>query len=393
MTAPTHILEIGKSTGGVGVYMRWLAEGFDHARYRLTFVCLSEGGPELAAELGRIPGVQAMSLAMNRYKLDPLSDARALGELRRIVHRVRPDLIHAHASKPGYLARLAAGGTPVLYSPHCFSFHDGAGRAKATLLAAAERLAARHLTTRIVTVCDGERDLALRWRVGRPELFRTVLTGIDPAPFAQPADRAALRRGLGVPEGAPLVGAVGRLITQKAPLDFVRAAANVHAARPDAHFVWVGDGPLMEAARAEAAALGVADAVHFVGPRRDVPALLQALDLFVLPSRWEGFALSVLEAMAAGLPVVATAVTGADEAVAAGESGLIVPPGDIDAMARAMREIITNPDRGRAFGAHGRERVAQRFTRERMIGQLGQLYDEIRAEHQQRRLSGRQLAH
>lgn len=393
MTAPVHILEVSKSTGGVGAYMRWLAAGFDHARYRLTFVCLSEGGPELAAELGRIPGVQAMSLAMNRYKIDPLSDARALAELRRIVRRVRPDLIHAHASKPGYLARLAAGGTPVLYSPHCFSFHDGAGRAKATLLATMERLAARHLTARIVTVCDGERELALRWRVGRPELFHTVLTGIDPAPFAEPADRAALRRGLGVPESAPLVGAVGRLIAQKAPLDFVRAAARVHAARPDAHFVWAGDGPLLEAARAEAAALGVGEVVHFAGPRRDVPALLQALDLFLLPSRWEGFALSVLEAMAAGLPVVATAVTGADEAIAAGESGLIVPAGDTAAMAQAILEILADPARGRAFGARGRERIMQRFTRERMIGQLGQLYDDVHAENQRRRLHGRQLAH
>jgi glycosyltransferase involved in cell wall biosynthesis len=394
MSGPIHVLEISKSTGGVGSYLRWLAQGFDHTRYKLTFVCLSEGGPELAADLHRIAGVRAISFAMNRYKIDPLSDARVLIRLAQIIRGEHFDLIHAHTSKPGYLARIAAAGSgiPVIYRPACYAFHDDASRLQRIGTAALERFAAKHLTARIMTVSNDERDLGFRHGVGRPDQVVTIHTGIDPAPFSAPVDRGAVRRSLGVPEDAPLVGVVGRLMPQKAPLDFVRAAAQVHAARPDAHFVWVGDGPLDAAARAEVAASGLSAVFHFAGLRRDIPAVLQAFDLFVLPSHWEGFSLSVLEAMAAGLPVVATDVIGTGEAIAQGESGLLVPKADSPALARAILTILSDPERARAYGAKSRERVAQLFTRERMIGQIAKLYDDVHAENQQRRLS-RQLAH
>src|SRR5262249_46973695 len=158
-----------------------------------------------------------------------------------------------------FLARLAAAGTgiPVLYTPNCFAFHDGVPRLQATIIAALERLAARYLTSYIMTVCEDERQLALRYRVGRPEQLITVYTGIDPRPFDREVDRAALRASLGIPAMAPLAGVVGRLNLQKAPLDFIMAAAQLHARRPDIHFVWVGSGPLAEEARAQVAALGL----------------------------------------------------------------------------------------------------------------------------------------
>lgn len=385
MSAKLHIFEVAKSSGGVGEYLRWVAEGLDKERFRLTVACLSEGGPELAAELGRLPGVRAFSLDMNRYKIDPLSDARVARRLGQLIRAEQFDLIHAHASKPGFLARVAAAGTgvPVIYSPHCFAFHGGAGRLKASLIASVEREAARFLTAKIITVSDGERELALTYRVGRPEQLTTIHSGLDLAPFDQPFDRAALRATLDVPADAPLIGTIGRFNPQKAPLDFIRAAAHVHAQRPDAHFVWIGTGPQEADARAAVAELGLAGVFHFAGQRRDIPACVRSLDIFVLSSRWEGFPLTVLEAMAGGVSVVATRVMGTPEAVQDGETGLLVAAGAPEELANALLSLLGDPARAQRFGARGRQRVEQQFTRERMLTQLAQVYQDV---HQ--RLSG-----
>jgi glycosyltransferase involved in cell wall biosynthesis len=373
-----HVFEVTKSSGGVGEVVRWIVEGLDKSRFRLTVACLSEGGPQLAGELSQIPGVQAFDLWMNRYKIDPLSDARVCTHLARQIRRERFDLVHAHASKPGFLARLAAAGTgmPVLYSPHCFAFHAGAGRIEAALIAGLERFAARFLTARIITVSDGERALARRHGVGRDGQFVTIHSGMDLRSSHRPIDVAAMRTSLGVPAHAPLVGAVGRLNPQKAPLDFVRAAARVHSQRPDTHFIWVGTGPLAAQAHAATEKNGLANVFHFAGQRIDVHDILRALDVFVLASRWEGFPLTVLEAMAAGVPVVATDVDGTREAVRHGDNGLLVSRGDPDALARAVLDVLNNPECALRLGRRGRERVEQEFTRERMLASLAQAYED-----------------
>lgn len=375
--AQIHVFEVVKSTAGVGQYARWLAQGLDRERFRLTYACVSEGGAELARDLNQIPGVQAFSLEMNRYHVDPLGDARLAAHLAQIIRRERFDLIHAHASKPGFLARLAAIGThiPVIYRPACFAFHDGVAPAKARLIALIERLAARYLTTYIHCVCNDERDLARRYHVGSEQQLVTIYTGIDLQPFDFPVDRAALRAELGVPPTATLVGTVGRLSSQKAPLDFVSAAAQVYAVNPGVHFAWVGSGELEATARKLVEHAGLGAVFHFIGERRDVPRLLQAFDIFVLPSHWEGFSLSVLEAMAARLPVIATRVMGTAEAIVPGENGLLVPLGQPQELAQAMLDLAADPQRIAQYGENSRLRAEQLFTRSRMIDQVAGLYE------------------
>jgi glycosyltransferase involved in cell wall biosynthesis len=177
-----RVLEIGKSTGGIGTYLRWLAQGLDLERFDLTFACLSEKSMELADELKSIKGVKAISWPMNRFKIDLFSDFLLMLKIVRLIRSGKFELIHAHGSKSGFLARIAAigSGVPVIYSPHCFSFHIGVNPLTANVLAALERFAARFLTARIITVADGEQTLAQRFRIGFPELFVTVHSGIDP---------------------------------------------------------------------------------------------------------------------------------------------------------------------------------------------------------------------
>jgi glycosyltransferase involved in cell wall biosynthesis len=374
-----RVLEIGKSTAGIGTYLRWLAQGLDLERFQLTFACLSEGGMALADELGSIKDIRAISWPMNRFKVDPVSDLLLTLRIARLIRAEKFDLIHAHGSKSGFLARLAAmgSGVPVIYSPHCFSFHDGVNPLLANLLAALERFAARYLTARIITVADGEQTLARRYRVGFPQLFVTVHSGIDPANYDKPVDKTAQRAFLKLDENAPLVGAVGRLGKQKSPLDFVQMAALVYSHMPQTHFVWAGSGPLKEAAQNLSEELGIGEVCHFIGEYKDVPSLLGAMDCFVLPSLWEGFPIVLLEAMAAGVPIVATDIPGNDEAVSSGKNGWLVPPASPSALAEKVLGLLNNLEQAATFARSSRERIHQEFTRAKMLASIQNVYQDV----------------
>jgi glycosyltransferase involved in cell wall biosynthesis len=378
MKRPVRVLLVTKSTGGVAEYIRWLVQGIDREKFSLMVVCLSENGSEFAEELRQDYGVQSISYAMNRYKVDIISDARVYIQLARLLRGHPFDLIHAHASKPGFLARIAALGTriPVLYSPHCFAFHAGAGGMTVLIASFLERLAA-FFTTRFVLVSDGERELACQYRVGRQEQITVIYTGIDPEPFRRPVDVASLKASLGIPVSAPVIGSVGRLSTQKSPADFVRVAEAVHRSKPDAHFVWVGDGPLEEDVRNLSSSLQLDSAIHWLGRRSDIHQLLQLFDCLILTSRWEGFPLVVLEAMAAGVPVVATDILGTRELIHQGVNGWLAPARDTESLADLVLDLLTNPLQADAFRQASRARIEKEFTRTRMLAMIQNLYEEV----------------
>jgi glycosyltransferase involved in cell wall biosynthesis len=378
-----RVLEVSKSTGGLGTYMRWLADGLDRSRFALTFVCLSTGAAELADELSQRAGVTAFGWPMDRYKINPFTDAQIIWRLARLIRRERFDLIHAHGSKAGFIARLAAMGSrvPVIYSPHNFAFHAGVPRWQAHIFAFVERQAARFLTAKIVTVSDGEQELARQFGVGTPDLFVTIHSGVDLSAFSRCVDRSEQKAALGVPREAPLVGVVGRLSEQKNPLAFVRLAARVHEKMPAVHFVWIGDGPLETSARKLVLEFGVANVLHFVGQRADVPADLRVLDLFVMTSRWEAFSLALLEAMACGLPTVASNLPGIAEAVTDGECGFLFAVDDVNGMSAAVEKILSDRELAGRMGAHARRRVEQTFTRAQMMDQLMQVYQTLKGRY------------
>lgn len=378
MNKPIHVLQVAKSTGGVAEYVGWLVHGLDHAKFKLTVVCLSERSQEFAQELGKVKGVDVYSLDMNRFKIDPLSDLKVLFQLRKIIRNGDFDLIHAHASKPGYLARLAAIGTgvPLIYSPHCFSFHAGVGKLQANLLATLERFAARYLTTKFMVVANGEQTLAQMYRVGRPEQFVTIYNGIDFNASPQAHNRTALKKELRLPDNVPLVGAVGRLNQQKGPFDFVRMAARIHSEIPEARFVWIGAGPLEHEVRQLSKDFNLDGILYFMGQRSNVPELLSGMDCFVLPSLWEGFSIVLLEAMAVKAPIVATDILGNNEAIRSGVDGWLVEPGNIEDMSRKVISLINSPDLAKSFGDSSFTRVKEEFNRVKMLENVEKLYTD-----------------
>ena len=188
---------------------------------------------------------------------------------------------------------------------------------------------------------------------------------------ASPASRSELARSA---EG-PVVLTVARLDGQKGVSHLLEAVAAV----PHASFAIAGDGPNRAALEARAAALGVNDRVRFLGHRHDVPALLAAADLFVLPSLYEGLPLAVLEAMAAGVPVIATAIGGTNEVVRDGETGTLVPPADSAALAAAIARVLANRDRASRLALAARSLVAREYSVASMVGSVSRLYEELLA--------------
>lgn len=374
-----NILQVAKSSGGVGVYVERLVKALNKDDFHITVACLSEGADQLAADLSSLQGVTAVAIPM-AHNIDPFSDFRVLLKLAQLIRRGNFDLIHAHTSKPGFFARISAIGThiPVIYQPHAFAFHEGSSKWKAGIYAAIERLNARFLTKKIITVCNEEKERAIFYRIAKNNTqLITILTGIELDPFKLARDRTVVREELGLEANAILVGAVGRLVEQKAPFDFIKMASQVGKLHPEIQFVWIGDGPLIDDARKLVKSFNLQDAFHFIGHRKDVPSILTALDYFILSSHWEGFSLAVLEAMAAGLPVVSTQVTGAAEAIVVGETGYLAPVGDVGRLVELLISLVENPEMAKGFGDAARKRVADYFSHSRMVNEIQDLYIEV----------------
>ncbi len=300
-------------------------------------------------------------------------DLAALGRLIKIIGDLRPDIIHAHSSKAGALARLARLAHPratVLYTPHGYSFAGYFTRAAERQVYRAVERGLAPLASRVVCVCEAEARLARS--VGPANRVRVVHNGIAPAHDGAPDPYIA---DLG--SGGPVIGTIARLRPGKGLETLIEAAPHVLARHPDAKIAIVGDGPHLAALRSQAAALGVAHAVHFTGAATDPLAALRAMQIFVLPSWAEAFPYVVLEAMSLARPIVACDVGGIGEALSAGESGLIVPARDSGALGGALIELLDEEERARSLGEAALQRVGSLFSLEAMIDGLASVYDEI----------------
>lgn len=229
----------------------------------------------------------------------------------------------------------------------------------------------------VVAVSEETRRHVIEKR-GIPESRVIVVPyGVDLTRFDARAAPLDLRAELGLPAGAKVLVTVARLVEEKAHRILLESAPRILAAEPETHFVFVGEGPLRPALDVQACAGGFADHVHLLGFRSDVPQLLPGADLFVLPSLYEGLPNAVLEAMAAGLPVVATAVDGTPEAVLNGVTGALVEPGDSEALAEAILGLLADPELRQRFGRAGRERVESTFDLARQVRRFEELYESL----------------
>ncbi len=354
----------------------------DRAGWKTILAAGSVGGEISILDTAKTRGCRTVLLPTLTRAVSPAKDIRALGQILRLIKRERVVLIHTHTSKAGFLGRLAAWlvRVPVIvHTPHGHVFYGYYGPRLTALFVGLERLAAR-LTDRIVVLTERGRDEHLARGIGRPEQFVVIPSGVDLQAVRWSAPPYETARGrLGVNPETCLVVGLGRLVPVKGFQVLMKALPLIVSAVPSARLLLVGEGPLREDLLAEARALGVGDRLELAGAQSDPAPFLAAADLVVVPSINEGMGRVLVEAMALGRPVVATRIGGIPAVVADGESGLLVPPDDPPALARAVGELLQDPGLRQRMGEAGRRR-ADEFSLRVMESRLLALYRDLCAE-------------
>ncbi|MDP9219613.1 MAG: glycosyltransferase, partial [Actinomycetota bacterium] len=349
------------------------ALALDPTRYLVSVIA---GSGDRLLDEAATAGLEVMVEPCLRSPLAPRDDVRALRHLAALISGGRFDVVHTHCAKAGTLGRLAAHRAHVpriVHTYHGFPFHEFQSSLRRATYVEIERRLGR-FTDVALCVGTGVAVEAIRRGLVAPERVRTIGVTVDGnAATRTPESRRRARRALGVPENALVVGAVGRLAYQKAPQDFVDALRRI--ARPDVVGVWVGDGELADEVRQAVRLAAPRTQVILAGERPDVTDLLPAFDVFALPSRYEGLPVAIVEAMVAGVPVVATAVNAVSDVVVPGVTGLLVPPARPDLLATAVTYLLDHQDEAAAMATAARRHVSSTHSPAALGRVLADAYD------------------
>lgn len=372
--------------GGAAKVLMELVRRLPRDRYEQSVICGASADEALvreAADAGAQVVVNDHLVREIRLRKDMGAALSLMAQLRKL----RPDILHLHTYKAGVVGSLVsrlAGLRAVVFSPHGHIFAAQANisgvppaGAKLKLLKRLTQFAQK-FPVKIVALSNADRDQQIELKLGRPEQYVVIPNGLDLEEFGQRGlrPREAARAGLRV--NGRVIGTVGRLAREKGHEVLLRALAKLP---DDVQLVIVGEGEQYAALERQAAERGLAERVRFTG-YVDSRLVLRAFDIYVQPSYYEGFGLSILEAMAAGLPVVACRVGGVADVVVDGETGLLVPAGDPEALATAVRRMLQDSELARRCGEAAAQRVRDLFSVEKMISAYDALYREtLRSEH------------
>jgi glycosyltransferase involved in cell wall biosynthesis len=365
------------NVGGPAINAALLSTGLDPDRFETLLIAGSESASEGSMlELGRLgDGLALRRVPALAREISPLTDVRALMTITAIAREFRPDIVHTHLAKAGTIGRVAgrlARAPVVVHTYHGTVFRGYFGRSTSQAFIEIER-ALSHITTRIVAITSSQRRDLIALGIGDERKVVEIPLGLELAPFLDPLDQADARRRLGLPLDRQIVAIVARLVPVKDIGLFLRAMARVPS--PILALV-VGDGELRSMLEAESAALGLADRCRFVGWQSDVAAVYAAADVVALTSRNEGSPVSIIEAMAAGRPVVCTAVGGVVDVVRPG-TGILVAPGDEAGFASAVAGLLADPARRAELGAKARPAVHPAYDAARLVSDMSGLYDSL----------------
>lgn len=360
--------------GGAQLVALHGASGLDPDQFESHFITNTEG--LLVEDAKSRLTLQCHFISALRREIRPWWDLLALYKLWHFFRRYHIDIVHTHSSKAGILGRIAArlAGVPVIiHTIHGFSFHDFQHPAVRQFYILLEYFCNK-LSTKLIAVARANIEKGLSAGLGPREKYVVIRAGIELDEFANTrVDAVPKKKELSLPSDALVVAQVGNFKPQKNPLEFVRVAAKVSQLVPQAHFLLVGDGPLRPEVEALVQELGLDDRVHLLGWRHDVPEIMQIVDVMALTSRWEGLPCVYPQAMAAGKPIVGTAVDGGPEAVHFGVNGFLFPPGAVDDMAEKIILLLQDEELRHKMGQAGREIVAE-FDIEHLVPQLESLY-------------------
>lgn len=341
-----------------------LVTSADASRFEHSVLCLRTRGPiadELEAAGHRVLVLRSGAAGNRRL---------AFREVARVLREHQPDVLHTHNTNAwldATLGSLLGHRAGIVHTDHARPFPD------ALRYMIAEHVASWR-TSAVVGVSEHSTQNLRRYLRITPRKLHTIINGIDLSPFDEPFDAARKRAALGVTRSGPLLGTAARLQPQKGLTYLIQAMPRILAVHPEATLLLAGEGMLEDALRAEVASLGISHAVQFLGLRHDICEILRTLDVFVLPSIWEGLPIVILEAMAARCPIVSTAVGGIPDALSGGTSGMLVAPQDPAALASAVLDQLGDHAGRAARVESARRRAEADFSASAMARRYEALY-------------------
>ncbi len=357
--------------------------GLQDRGHQVTLLTGPSTGPEGSlveqARAGGYTVLEHPALVRNPH---PIKDAGAYFAIRSICRRLQPQVVHTHSSKAGIIARYAAWHEHVpvvVHTIHGLPFHPYQSRTINTAWIMLERAAARRCHA-IISVADAMTATALQNRIGRLEQFHTIHSGMNTAPFLTPANtRAAARKILGIPLDRLVLGTIARLQPLKGHDDLLAITADLLAACPQLHFLWIGDGVFQPRFDQMIAAHGWQDRFTLTGlvPPADVAELIPAMDILVHPSFREGLPRAVPQALLEGVPVIAYDCDGAREVCVSQRTGLLVPPGNRTDLKAAVLQLAADASQRTSMGQVGRQICRQMFDANVMVDNIEALYEQL----------------
>jgi glycosyltransferase involved in cell wall biosynthesis len=365
------------NVGGPAVHVTLLTEYLAPPEFESTLVCGHIGPHEGdMAYLAESRSVQPIYVTELGRELSLLRDLVTLVKLWRLMRQIRPDVVHTHTAKAGFVGRIAAWLARVPVRVHTFHGHVLHGYfspAKTHLFLWLERLTAR-LSDRLITISPALKDeLAHAYRIAPEGKFVVVPLGLELAQYAHtPRHEGDFRAAFNIPPGAPLVGIVGRFVPIKNHTLFLQMADRVRKTVPNAHFVIVGDGERRAEIETQVDSMGLRETTTFTGWVQDLKPAYSDMDVLVISSDNEGTPVSIIEALAAGVQVVSTAVGGVPDLLRGGEYGRLVPPGDPDALAAAVVAALAGPGQD-----IDRQSIVAAYDITRLTGDLAALYRHL----------------
>jgi glycosyltransferase involved in cell wall biosynthesis len=370
-----------------------LAEGLDRTRFEVAVACEESG---YLAEQIRHLGLALYSVRMSN-NLSPVAFRSCLRAMRSF----RPRIVHTHGGTAGLYGRLCAGliGARCVHTYHGLHYLHFRGGIKRYAYKWCDHALARR-SSALLCVSRSDWDLALRNGLATARIGRVIPNGVDVASFDSVWRERERRRGVigpvnagsavtptdaavstisagGAADSPIIIGTVGRLNPEKGHMLLIEAAPFVLRRCPRARFRIVGEGEERRRLEARAAELGLADRLEMPGSLYDIPQVLAGMDIFVFPSRWEGMPLAPLEAMAAGLPIVATRVHGLTEILEDGRDALLVPVGDPPALAEALLRLIGDPALARLLAGNGRRKAEDEYDVKKMVRLVAETYESV----------------
>jgi glycosyltransferase involved in cell wall biosynthesis len=396
MSDPIRVLRViaRLNVGGPALHVSYLTKGLADRGYETTLVAGHVGGAEGSMEYAaRELGVEPVMLPSLQRDIAAGPDLGAVRRLRELIQTLRPHIVHTHTAKAGAVGRLAAAAARAPEPPivvHTFHGHvlrGYFGRPSTAVFRQVERALARR-TDRLIAVSPEVRDDLVAEGIAPREKFEVIRLGLDLDRRATPApeESARLREQLGLAPSTLLVAWLGRMTEIKRVDDLLQAFADLRARGVDAQLALAGDGPLRPSLVELARSLGVAESVRFLGMLEEVAPLYGAADVVALTSGNEGTPVTLIEALAAGTPVVSTDVGGVRDVVRDGETGLLAPAGDVQAIASALERLASDGGLRAAMAAAAPADVRERYSVARLLDDMDGLYrgllDERRAKRE-----------